>query len=543
MQVTVAFNLMSTQEFSTHCYCGNGMPMQEDQTKQILTTLQLVHGGKFDWSSSPPKFVFPITYHDQLYAILEERHNPWLTVEPLPVNILKVSREKVAQESSASLIGNGQSQMKLDDIIPGHLLDQLAPFQKQGVEFILKNEGRALLADDMGLGKTRTAIACAVAYSNEWPVLVVCPSSARHNWHSEIVSLLTPTIIKKADVLIVESASNSLHPETKNGRGRDYKFVIVSYNLIQKMETRLRDMSFGMIICDECHYLKNGKANRTKVLTPMIKESKRAIMISGTPALSRPMELFTQLNALNAKSWPDEKEFGRRYCRTEAVSTLSPNGVAQSEASNSEFKGASNTQELHVLLTSTLMIRRLKKDILSSLPEKVREVVKVDVKDDAKKAALRKQLDMFLLHEAGKATGLNKKVRKTTSEDSLTTTGSTPSETPEDRKAHMSLLLQLFTHSGEAKLPGVLEHVKIFLDNPRNGKLLIFAHHRVVMDSLAEYIVGRGVDMVRIDGQSSGRERHTNTTYFQATPTCRVALLAITAAGKFRGVIEVITQY
>lgn len=42
------------------------------------------------------------------------------------------------------------------------------------------------------LGKTRSAIGVAVMYEENWPVLVVCPSSARHHWQSEILSLLAP---------------------------------------------------------------------------------------------------------------------------------------------------------------------------------------------------------------------------------------------------------------------------------------------------------------------------------------------------------------
>ena len=80
------------------------------------------------------------------------------------------------------------------------MLHKLAPFQREGVKFVLNKGGRALIADEMGLGyilcvvldeilslwdqtlgKTRTAIASATGYRDEWPVLVVCPSSARHH--------------------------------------------------------------------------------------------------------------------------------------------------------------------------------------------------------------------------------------------------------------------------------------------------------------------------------------------------------------------------
>ena len=82
------------------------------------------------------------------------------------------------------------------------------------------------------------------------------------------------------------------------------KVVIVSYDLCHRiMETTLKLVKFKIIIADECHYLKNGKALRTKAILPMLIKAKRAILLSGTPALSRPSELFWQLHALDPESW------------------------------------------------------------------------------------------------------------------------------------------------------------------------------------------------------------------------------------------------
>jgi len=47
---------------------------------------------------------------------------------------------------------------------------------------------------------------------------------------------------------------------------------------------------------------------------PLLKASKRCILLSGTPALSRPNEIFSQLHALDDEAWPDAGEFSRRYC-------------------------------------------------------------------------------------------------------------------------------------------------------------------------------------------------------------------------------------
>jgi SWI/SNF-related matrix-associated actin-dependent regulator 1 of chromatin subfamily A len=94
------------------------------------------------------------------------------------------------------------------------LLDALMPFQKEGYEFGIRKQGKCLIADEMGLGKTLQgesaiifqsnlsagpthypplvavscilAIAIAAHYQDEWPMLVVCPSSMKYTWASEL---------------------------------------------------------------------------------------------------------------------------------------------------------------------------------------------------------------------------------------------------------------------------------------------------------------------------------------------------------------------
>ena len=80
----------------------------------------------------------------------------------------------------------------------------LASFQKEGVVTLLKRQGRGLIADEMGLGKTIQGIAVASAYSKEWPLLILCPSSARFHWEAELCKFL---IIDKSDILVVCKAA------------------------------------------------------------------------------------------------------------------------------------------------------------------------------------------------------------------------------------------------------------------------------------------------------------------------------------------------
>jgi len=86
--------------------------------------------------------------------------------------------------------------------IPSALLSTLLPFQREGVMFALQKEGRALIGDEMGLGKTFQALAVAAYYRNEWPVLVVVPSSLRCQW-AEVFEKWIPDL-PPADVHIIQ---------------------------------------------------------------------------------------------------------------------------------------------------------------------------------------------------------------------------------------------------------------------------------------------------------------------------------------------------
>lgn len=93
---------------------------------------------------------------------------------------------------------------------------------------------------------------------------------------------------------------------------------------------------------------------------PVLSRSKRLILLSGTPMLARPCELFNLLRMLRPDIFGNFFDFGNRYCNPKE----GPYGM--------DYSGASNTRELHYLLDNKIMIRRLKKDVLKDLPPKMR---------------------------------------------------------------------------------------------------------------------------------------------------------------------------
>ena len=77
-----------------------------------------------------------------------------------------------------------------------------------------------------------------------------------------------------------------------------------------------------MVVFDECTYLKEAKAKRTKAAILLGKTAKYVIGLSGTPIINRPIEFFNILNLIDPKQFPSWFKFGLRYCNENTTVTV-----------------------------------------------------------------------------------------------------------------------------------------------------------------------------------------------------------------------------
>lgn len=233
------------------------------------------------------------------------------------------------------------------------LLGSLLEFQKEGVLYGIARGGRFLLGDDMGLGKTHQAIAIADYYKEDWPLLIITTASTRGMWGEKIIELLPDVPLTSVKIL-----------ETSKDFISDAKIVICSYKGMENNMKKLEHMGFKMIIFDESHSLKNSLSKQTINATKLGQKANRVILLTGTPALSRPAELFAQLDIID-KSYSNWFGFTKRYC----------------DGHNDKFGwkavGATNLEELDLVLRKNFMIRRTKEDVCTELVEKKREIVQL----------------------------------------------------------------------------------------------------------------------------------------------------------------------
>lgn len=88
----------------------------------------------------------------------------------------------------------------------------------------------------------------------------------------------------------------------------------MSYNIATRLAGILGRKEFKIHIVDEAHYLKSRDSLRAKNLVPVLMRSKRIILLSGTPILAKPSEIYNQLRILRPDVFNSFNEFGRRYC-------------------------------------------------------------------------------------------------------------------------------------------------------------------------------------------------------------------------------------
>ncbi|KAB5577301.1 hypothetical protein PHYPO_G00208310 [Pangasianodon hypophthalmus] len=394
-------------------------------------------------------------------------------VEPLPRAVLQAfssqfenSHSRAAEIPEADLSG-----------IDITLTRSLMPFQRHGVNFAVSREGRLLLADDMGLGKTVQAICIAAYYRKEWPLLIVTPSSVRFTW-AEALRRWLPSVAE-GSINVVVTGKDSLRSGLVN---------IISYDLLSKMGKQNLASPFGVLIMDESHFLKNIKTARCKAALPLLKAAKRVILLSGTPAMSRPAELYTQILAVRPTLFPRFHDFGVRYCDAKQL----PWGW--------DYSGSSNLAELKLLLEECLMLRRLKSDVLSQLPAKQRKVVTVTTD------------------------GINSRTKA-----ALSAAAKELAKGCHNKKQEKEALLVFFNHTAEAKIRAILEYISDMLECGRE-KFLVFAHHKRVLDSITKELTDKRISHIRIDGSTPSAERQQLCEKFQFSEQSSVALLSITAA-------------
>ncbi|MCP3966511.1 MAG: DEAD/DEAH box helicase [Lentisphaerae bacterium] len=368
------------------------------------------------------------------------------------------------------------------------------PYQKAGIAFALKREN-TLVADEMGLGKTIQAIGFINASPWIKNVLVICPATLRINWQIELKKWL------------VEPLSTGIAVGKSWPHGAD--IVIINYDILSRHYGNIREKEWDLLIVDESHYLKSQKALRTKHVfgfTPRSRENvimpipaRKKLFLSGTPIVNRPIEIWTTVHNLAANVFPSWYDFVERYC----------------EGFQSKYgwvtTGASNLEELQEKLRASIMVRRLKKDVLDDLPEKRRQVI--ELPPDGCKKYIKAEMKAFGKHQKI-ITSLKKAVEK--SKKGSHAYDEAVLALKDGRWVAFEEIARLRHETALAKVPYIVEHLNNSIETE---KIFVFAHHKDVVAKIAEAFAGQTTLLV---GGMNMHERQASIERFQNDEDCRL---------------------
>jgi SWI/SNF-related matrix-associated actin-dependent regulator 1 of chromatin subfamily A len=371
------------------------------------------------------------------------------------------------------------------------------PFQKAGVDFLVKNKS-VLLADDMGIGKTIQALGLINSDESIKTIMVVCPASLKNNWSREASKWLT----RKFEIGIADTK----HAPNCN-------FIIINYDALRKLVPEYEKTVFDLLIVDEAHALKNKKTQRSQAVEKL--RSRRRIYLTGTPIVNRPSELWNLLTQLDPVTWPQKRWwwFVNRYCECNRTKW----GL---DVSGANMNALPELQEK--LRSSGLMIRRTKAQVLTELPPKRRQVIEIDPDTNALKVIEKEQL-------AAKEYEKTTETLRCAAELSKADGESTYSEIVKQLKKAASVAFgEMSTVRHEtalAKVPAVIEYLNDCLES--ESKIVVMAwHHDVILRISAAF-----PNSVTLTGETSLIDRQAAVDRFQTDPSCNIFIGSITAAG------------
>lgn len=337
-------------------------------------------------------------------------------------------------------------------------------FQKAGIAFALSRKN-TLIADEMGLGKTIQAIGVINAEPGIKKILIVPPASLLLNWRKELIKWL---VNDKSGGYAYEKYWPT-----------DTNIVILNYEQVKKFRKQIDSTKWDLAIFDEAHYLKNPESQRCRACLGYDSHGKAVqmpidagmrIFLTGTPVLNRPIELWPILRVadpegLGSSHW----NFANKYCNAWEA----PWGW--------DFSGANkkHLEELQNRLRSSIMIRRLKKDVLKDLPPKRRQIITID--SPKAKKVVQEELGFYEKNEKDLKDALEiASVAQAAGDEETYKRAVKAMRTV--KQAMFEMMSKLRHDTAVAKVPFVIEYLENMLE--QEEKIVLFAYHHDVIDSI-----------------------------------------------------------
>lgn len=366
----------------------------------------------------------------------------------------------------------------------------LRPYQKRGVQWLehLHEYGlNGCLADDMGLGKTLQTITLLSRFypAETKPTLVVMPKSLLFNWQKE-VDRFNPNL-----------THYTYYADTRNlDEACTHNLIFTTYALLRNDVEKFRERAYFYVVLDESQNIKNlqSQASRAVVLL----DTQHRLALSGTPIENNLSELYSLFRFLNPAMFGSPERFNKDY--------LNP-----IQKQNDLDVVAELRKKIY-----PFVLRRLKKNVLTELPDKIEQVLYIEMSDEQRR--FYEQRRRFYKEN------IDRQIAERGLEQSQFFIFQAFNE------------LRQIASIPEAKSGGAIESPKVELlveqltDAAANGhKMLVFVNYLAALERIGEQLDEQGIDYVSMSGSTRDRQRLVER--FQSDPACKVFLMTLKTGG------------
>lgn len=358
----------------------------------------------------------------------------------------------------------------------------LLPYQLHGVAFAAK-AGRAILADEMGLGKTIQGIGVAELLARTAAarrVLVVCPTSLKAQWRSEV-----ERFCERAVQLVAGSAK-----ERAQQYDNDAFFTICNYEQVLRDIPYIEKTTYDLIVLDEGQRIKNWEAQTSRVIKGL--RSPFALVLSGTPLENNLDELFS------VAEFVDDRRLGPAFRFFHRHRVVDEKG---------KLVGLRDLGAVRRAL-APILLRRTRASVLGQLPPRTIEYVRVAPTAEQKEihganmmvvnAIIRKkyftEMDLLRLRKALLMCRL---------------------------AADSTFLVDKQTPSYSSKLEALRE-LLARLAAEKERKIILFSEWTTMLDLIEPLLDAVDLRYTRLDGSVPQKQRAELVSRFQKDPACRV---------------------
>ena len=364
----------------------------------------------------------------------------------------------------------------------------LRDYQKYGykwLKYLTDNNLGACLADDMGLGKTLQAIALLsrVHEEKKKKSIVIMPKSLIYNWENEI-----------------KRFSPKLKVGIYYGINRDFSslkkvdIILTTYGTIRNDIESLLKQKFDLLILDESQNIKNINSQTTKAV--LLLNAKKRVALSGTPIENNLLELYSLFRFLNPEMFGSVQEFTNDYI-----------------VPIQKYSDTSTIEELRKKIYPFLL-RRVKKEVLADLPDKIEKLVYVDMNDKHRRFyEERRKYYYSLLEKNTSSQGNFDKFFVLQAINELRHIVSSPEL--ENKK--------IISSKKEVLIENVIEAIE------NNHKVLVFVNYLSSIESICDSLKENKIKYLKMTGQTKDRQNLVDK--FQSDSRYKVFVMTLKTGG------------